>query len=436
LQISTRTVSHRSLTHVAKQIIKDVILDVNGTPDFLLLAFTSNYKNKQEYQKALERIANESGTKNIIGGTFPVVSTYDDPPTIQGGAAFAIKTNEINFQPPVGYQNIRVKKNRAINDFSSLYNKNNEKSKIAFILSTGPALLPNAMEQLRLLDSYPARKFKKVFNFLGDGLEWLLGRQGLGTGSYIDEILEKMANAEINELIGGATFDLDLEPNFQFHGNKVLSNSLVGTVFSSNKIKFGHSWAFDKSKKTKQYRVTDYLNSGYVQQINSKPANQELLNIMDIPTEIYNEAFETYAYANALYLSGLKEKNGKYHPYMTANHPKLGGVITTLPKSKLKNQAFEAELFTQSGDGIQRSAHECASHAIRFLKQIKFGIFINCANRLLIAGDKIVNENEEIKTTLGENVPFISLYSGCEFSIFNGDPTYTTVSIHGMVAGN
>jgi len=291
------------------------------------------------------------------------------------------------------------------------------------------------MEQLKLLDTYPAIKYQKMFNVLGAGLEWFLGKQGLGTGSYIDELLYYLAKNNVSDLIGGATFDIDLQDNYQFVNNFIHSNSLVGTSFSSNTIKFGHSWAFDKSEKTREYSITHKLKSGYIQKINGKRANNHLLQIMDVPSNIYNEFFERFSYANALYLSGIKEEDGDYHPFMTANHPKLKGVVSTLPPSKITKEPIKAELFTQSGLGIQRSAYECASKAVKEIVHPKFGIFINCANRLLIAGDKIAEENKKLTESLGEDVPFITLYSGCEFSIFNKKPKYTTVSIHGLIAG-
>ncbi|UJG39932.1 MAG: hypothetical protein K9W45_08750 [Candidatus Heimdallarchaeum aukensis] len=434
MQVNSGIVSNRSLKKVVKGLINDVIFEIKGIPDFLLIAFTSKYK-RSDYKKALELITQETGIKNLIGGTFPTIGVQNEIPTTQGGAAFTFKGNEIKVQRPVIYKNIRTKKKKFISEFPRIYNSIKAKSKISFVLSTGPKLQPNAMEQLKLLDSYPAIKYQNMFNVLGSGLEWFLGKQGLGTGSYIDELLNYLAINNVSDLIGGATFDIDLQDNYQFVNNFIHSNSLVGTSFSSDTIKFGHSWAFDKSEKTREYSITHKLKSGYIQKINGERANNQLLQIMDLPSNIYNEFFERFSYANALYLSGIKEEDGDYHPFMTANHPKLKGVVSTLPPSKITKKPIKAELFTQSGLGIQRSAYECANKAVKEIINPKFGIFINCANRLLIAGDKIAEENKKLAERLGEDVPFITLYSGCEFSIFNKKPMYTTVSIHGLVAG-
>ncbi|UJG42685.1 MAG: hypothetical protein K9W46_09860 [Candidatus Heimdallarchaeum endolithica] len=434
MQVKSGMVSNRSLKKVVKELIDDVILEIKGIPDFLLIAFTSKYK-RTDYKRALELLTQETGVKNLIGGTFPAIGVQNEVPTTQGGAAFTFKGSEIKVQRPIIYKNIRTKKKKFITEFPKIYNTTKAKSKIAFVLSTGPKLQPNAMEQLKLLDSYPAIRYQKMFNVLGSGLEWLLGKQGLGTGSYIDELLNYLAINNVSELIGGATFDIDLENNYQFVSDFIYSNSLVGTSFSSDTIKFGHSWTFDKSEKTKEYSITHKLKSGYIQKINGERANNKLLQIMDVPSDIYNEFFEKFSYANALYLSGIKEEDGNYHPFMTANHPKLKGVVSTLPPSKITEDPIKAELFTQSGLGIEKSAYECVNKAAEKITNPKFGIFINCANRLLIAGDKIAEENKKLAERLGDNVPFITLYSGCEFSIFSKKPKYTTVSIHGLVAG-
>ncbi len=436
MQISSTTISNSSLNIVAKEIAKDINSDINGAPDFLLIALTSGYKKQQDYNKAINYIIDETGAKNVIGGTFPAVSTNGQPPTIQGGSALAFKDNEIQISKPIDHKNIRVNQKGAISKLSKIYNKKASKNKIAFGFSPGPVLLPNAMEQLKLLDSYPALKFKKMFNFLGDQLEKFLGRKGLGAGGYIDAIIQGMALNGVHEMIGGATFNINLEQNYQFAGKRIFSNSFVGTILSSSRYKFNHNWYFDKSTQSKRYNITKILNSGYIQEINTKPANEELLKIMGIPREIYIDAFETFAYGNALYLSVIREQDETYRTFLTANHPKLDGVISTIPKSWIKNKKeIIANLYTQSGEGIKRSARECANKIKQGHSHTKFGIFINCANRLLIAGDKIYEENKEISNVLGYDVPFISLYSGSEFSIIKGQPIYSSVTIHGLVVG-
>ncbi|MHA1202946.1 MAG: hypothetical protein ACTSQ4_10555 [Candidatus Heimdallarchaeaceae archaeon] len=64
-----------------------------------------------------------------------------------------------------------------------------------------------------------------------------------------------------------------------------------------------------------------------------------------------------------------------------------------------------------------------------------FGMFVNCSNRLLIAGDKIEKENIMIREAIGNDVPFITLYSGGDCSVIKNKPVFSAVSLHGMVAG-
>ena len=69
------------------------------------------------------------------------------------------------------------------------------------------------------------------------------------------------------------------------------------------------------------------------------------------------------------------------------------------------------------------------------IEKPRFGMFVNCSNRLLIAGDKIEKENEAIREAIGKDVPFITMYSGGEFSVINKKPVFSAVSVHGMIAG-
>jgi hypothetical protein len=436
MQIATGTVSHRSIENATKHVIKDVIENINGTPDFLIVAFTPNYNEKQKYEEALSRICEESGTQNIIGGTFPGVATSNSSPTIQGCAVMAIKTDEMEVQSPFAYSNVRIKPNKGAERIQEAYDNAKEASKTGFFLTTGPFFQQDAFEQMKTLDTVFALKFKKIFNSIGRLINKNMGKNGYGTTTFADSILRRLAEKGVKNLIGGATIDLDMKSCFQFAGDKVFRNALVGTVFSSDKLHFGHGWAFDKSQRNKNYSFTDYLkSSGYIQKINKEPANEAFLDLIGIPRDLYDEAFSKLSYASLLYLSAIKSEKEDYVPFVSVCHPILDGVVSTIPESVFENSNTKADFFTQSGTGIQRSAFECAKEVAKELSNIRFGVFVNCSNRLLIAGDKIDKENAMIKEAIGREIPFITLYSGGEFSLINSRPIYSAVSVHGMVAG-
>ena len=436
MQISTGTTSHRSIYQATKNIIKDVVDDINGTPDFVLVAFTSNYRQKERYEQALSKICEESGTTNIIGGTFPGVATSDDLPTTQGCSLMAIKSNEISFEKPFNYSNIRINPKKGSEVIYDAYQKQKSKSKIGFFLTPGPLYQDNAFEQMKILDTIFAKKFKGMFNFIGKLIDKSMGKGGYGGTLFADKILHLLLNQGVENLIGGATIDLDMKACYQFIGDEIYRNALVGTIFSSDKFEFAQGWTFDKSQKSKKFDITGFLkSSGYIQNINEKSANKEFLNIIGISEELYEEAFGNFAYASLLYLSALKKPNKEYIPFVSVCHPILDGVVTTIPERYLNKNEIIADFFTQSGTGIQKSAYDCAQNISKNLENLKFGIFINCSNRLLIAGDKIEKENIKIKEALGEEVPFITLYSGGEFSLIENNPVYSSVSVHGFVAG-
>jgi hypothetical protein len=436
MQVATGTASSRSIHSVTKQIIKDVISNINGTPDFLLVAFTPYYEEKRKYETAMAKICEESGTKKILGGTFPAVATSNDIPTTQGCSVIAIQSNEIDIHSPFSYSNIRVKPEKGTKNLCKIFNANKKVSKSCFFLTPGPFFQPNAIEQMKVLDTYFAHKFKKMFNFIGKLIDKSMGKNGYGMATFADIILQKLLENGVKNAIGGATIDINMKSCLQFKGENVLNNALVGTIFSSDKLSFSHNWTFDKSQRSKTFQISEFLNSGYIQKINTRPAQEAFFDLIGIPKGLYEEAFKKCAYASLLYLSALKSKEGDNLPFVSMCQPILNGIASTIPERILKESNKEASFFTQSGAGIQKSAYECAKKTVENISKPEFGIFINCSNRLLIAGDKIEEENKKIKEAIGDNAPFITLYSGGEFSIIDYKPIFTAVSVHGMIVGH
>ncbi|MBY8999296.1 MAG: hypothetical protein KGD64_00065 [Candidatus Heimdallarchaeota archaeon] len=435
MKIATGTASHRSIQQVTKHIIKDVIGDINGNSDFLLVAFTPNYRSRQDYEEALVKLGEESGTKNIVGGTFPGVATSNGYPTTQGCSVMAIQSDDIKFHTPFSYSNIRINPKKGAKIILDSYKKINQKNRMGLFLTAGPFFEPDAFEQMKILDTYFAHKFKGMFNVIGKLINKNMGKNGFGTANYADEILAILSKKNVKNMIGGGTIDLDMKTSFQFEGTKVLKDAMVGTFFSSDKIDFDMDWTFDKSHKLKDFDVSEFLTSGYIQKINNEPAGKAFLDLIGISEDLYNESFARYANASLLYLSALDVENEGHVPYVSIFQSILKGIVTTMPERLLKNKKIKADFFTQSGTGIQKSAFECAMKASQNIEKPRFGMFVNCSNRLLIAGDKIEKENEAIREAIGKDVPFITMYSGGEFSVINKKPVFSAVSVHGMIAG-
>ncbi|NPD89395.1 MAG: hypothetical protein HGN29_11795 [Asgard group archaeon] len=436
MQITAGTTSHRSIKQATNAIIRDVIGEINGTPEFLIVGFTPNYQSKRDYENALAKICEESGTKNIIGGIFPGVATSNGLPTTQGCSVMGFKGDEVQIQPPFDYTNVRINPKKGAQKIRKAYESTTKSSKLGFFLTPGPFYQTNAFEQLKVLDTFFAKKFKKMFNLIGRMINRSMGKNGYGSTLFADTILRTLVEGGIKNALGGATIDLDMKYCYQFSGDSVFQNALVGTVFSSDKLSFNNNWTFDKSQHSRDFFLTEFLkSSGYVQKINKKPANEAFLELIDISRDLYDEAFGKLSYASLLYLSALENEYEDYVPFVSVCHPILDGVIATIPEKTLSSNNIKTDFFTQSGTGIQKSALECANNLTNGMTDIRFGIFINCSNRLLIAGDKIDKENKLIEQAVGEDVPFITLYSGGEFSLINQKPIYSAVSIHGFVAG-
>jgi len=436
MQIVAGTTSHRSIHTATKHIINDVIGDINGTPDFIIVAYTPNYREKKNYEEAITKLCEESGTDNIIGGTFPAIATSNDTPTTQGCSAIAFQSSELEIQPPVSYSNIRINPERGADKLVKLFKNNQKLNTTGFFLTPGPNFPPDSFNDMKMLDTIFAHKFRGMFNQVGKLINRNMGKKGYGVTSFAYKILKKLLENGVHNTLGGATVDLDMRSCFQFQGNDIFQNAMVGTTFASDSLNFGHSWTFDKSNRSKTFEITNGLkSSGYIHTINDKPSKEEFLNVINISSELYEEEFKGTAYASLLYLSTLKSKNQENLPFVSLCHPILNGVIATIPEEILDESDKIAEFCTQSGIGVQKSAYQCAKSAVQGIDNPAFGLFINCSNRLLIAGDKTEEENKMITEALGADVPFMTVYSGGEFSIINHKPVYAAVSVHGLVGG-
>lgn len=262
MKIATGTASHRSIHQATKNIVKDVLGDMNGSSDFLMVGFTPNYRSKQAYEEALMKLSEESGTSNIVGGVFPGVATSDGYPTTQGCSVMAIKSDDITFHKPYSYSNIRTNPKKGAKVILDSYNKIEEKNKMGFFLTAGPFFAPDAYDSMKILDTIFAQKFKGMFNAIGKVINKNMGKNGYGTANYADEILSILAKKNVYNMIGGATIDIDMVTNLQFEGTNVLKDAMVGTFFSSDKIEFDMDWTFDKSQKSNDFNVSEFLTSG------------------------------------------------------------------------------------------------------------------------------------------------------------------------------
>ncbi|GAH44945.1 unnamed protein product, partial [marine sediment metagenome] len=356
-------------------------------------------------------------------------ATSNGYPTTQGCAVLAIKSSDIQFHNPFSYSNIRTNPKKGAKVILDCHKKIEQKNKMGLFLTAGPFFEPDAYEQMKILDTFFAHKFKGMFNIIGKIINKNMGKNGFGTANYADEILFILAKNNISNVIGGATIDLDMRTSFQFEGTNVLKDAMIGTFFSSDKLQFDIDWTFDKSQKLNDFDVSEFLTSGYIQKINEKPARQAFLDLIGISEELYNESFARYANASLLYLAALNSEDEEHIPYVSICQSILNGVVTTIPERMLKRKNVNADFFTQSGTGIQKSAFECAMKASRNIEKPLFGMFVNCSNRLLIAGDKIEKENVMIREAIGNDVPFITLYSGGEFSVIKNKPVFSAVSL-------
>ena len=121
MYVSADTVSHRSIEHVTKKLIQNVVNDINGQPDLLIVTFTASYRQKKLYEEALKTIKEESHAKKIIGGTFPAVVTSNALPTIKGGSMLAIKSRELDVTSCFYHPNVRMNQKKAAKKIERAY---------------------------------------------------------------------------------------------------------------------------------------------------------------------------------------------------------------------------------------------------------------------------------------------------------------------------
>ena len=231
-------------------------------------------------------------------------ATSNDIPTTQGCSLIAFKSSDLDIQPPISYSNVRLDPEKGADKLVNLFKNINRQNKTGFFLTPGPNFPPGAFEDMRMLDMVFAHMFRGMFNQVGKLINRNMGKNGHGVTAFAYKILKKLLENGVQNTLGGATIDLDMLSCFQFQGNNVFRNGMVGTTFASDKLNFGHSWTFDKSNRSNTFEISKGLkSSSYVHAINDKPSKEEFLNIIDVPEELYNEAFKGMAYASLLYLS-------------------------------------------------------------------------------------------------------------------------------------
>jgi len=390
----------------AREAGREVALDTlsklgkNIKPDFFLLFSTIHYEKHGGFQELLNGVWDilPEGTP-LIGGT---VAGFINPQGCWTRGVTALAVNYPNMDVAISFGNntkrnpifavdmcITTIKNKLA---SSLY-----KNKFLFNVISGstiPQFSPRSKRKRVISNAISAELFTKLAS-----IALLIFQKGAGRE---EEILSNLVKKVPDWCITGFSTidDNNLIDNFQFFGNKVLTNAMVSIGISSNLSCFQRSTIgleetnkiFNITRITKDRRV--------VKSINGKPAVEEFLSTIKWPKDFLDERIYRKTF---FYPLGFR-KEGVIYPEV------IGAFLGKNIAFGFKVESNDLSLFRASGKSLLHSVNKGIENFEG--KQKLLTLVISCSAILETLGSHIYTIYELMKKNTAEN--FLLLYTGGE----------------------
>ncbi|PIQ88931.1 MAG: hypothetical protein COV72_05665 [Candidatus Omnitrophica bacterium CG11_big_fil_rev_8_21_14_0_20_42_13] len=253
-----------------------------------------------------------------------------------------------------------------------------------------------AKNTLRKLGPYP----REAFIIFMDGLIKNPSR-------FISGIKEMLGTSL--PIIGGASADdLKFEKTYQFFDNKISSNCAVGVLIGESAVvKFGirHGW-----KPLGKSRIVTESSGNLIKTIENKPA-----------TSMYDEYFgkdskkieaEKIIYLSVRYPLGIYVEGEKEYLLRNAVGVEKDGSIVCQGDVP---QGASIKLMMGTKESVLQAAQEAAGALKKSIgiynKPVEFALVFDSFSRNRLLGRAAKNEVEAIKTSLGEDMPFLGFYT-------------------------
>lgn len=421
----------------AREAAKNAMGRIRGDADLALVLITDRYPSKSCYSQALQAIQQQIGEQTpIVGCITPVVFASREIPTIQGVALMLLRSTDIKFVP-LAFQNARVKARDIAKQMVKRFLPFIESSAAYSVLmcASGPVLPKDIYRSLEVTNSWFAQRLTPIFSRIFGYISRRLMKKGMGSPtSYIDTLVQVLANKGITNVVGGNSINHKALFAYEFFNTDVLSNSVVSCLLTSDKLKFGIGWSFGATPTGKKITIDKTLGS-LILRANKKSGQEAILEQTGITKTYIEEELASESYALLYHLHGVRDStSGNYFPYVSTIPPNLSSFMSFIPERSLK-PGKELEFLIQSGEDILTSIRTCLIEATANIHRPEFAIIFECSNRAFALGDKILREDKIIREILGADVPYIGFGGGGEFSYKPEGYHYVCSTIHALVAG-
>ncbi len=417
MTIATSIASHRDALRATRIAAHELRGGLSGDPEALIVGMTDQWSPKQ-MSECLAYVKNELGNPELIGMMDPVLFVNGHLPTTQGVALMGWEKEPIDtgvVQPSLNARSKPKKAGKIIaNEYGKFAKEFKDSSLVLF--AGGTVLDDDWVDQMKIFDSAFARRAGWMFRRITKLVEASMAKKGKNIVGYVEDIIDQLAKHELRNVIGGASFQRQLDSAYEFTQDGVKKNSCNGLMLGSDEYRFQTSWGFG-SHLYSSIDVTSVRASSYVSEMNGKKASQAYKEELGLTDEDIETHFGTQAFANTYHLLALEDDEGTMYPFVSLAPPPLDGVLLAIPSSKMRER-MTLHICKQSGQDILDSVKPTIERCTQGIDKVAGAMIFECCNRVYNIGDKITEENDLIADALGgKDTPYIGFGTGGEFSI-------------------
>ncbi|OYT29528.1 hypothetical protein B6U98_02015 [Thermoplasmatales archaeon ex4572_165] len=406
-----------------KELAENLLSKMNSDPKFVVLFSTIHYEKYggfQEFLNGVYEILNND--VKLVGGTVPgFINNYGV--YTRGATALGVSYKNMDVFTSYGSNTKRNPQKAADENASKIkqgFKNSQYDTKFLLNLVSGPVLpkIPGVGQKKIIKSDSLGKIAPKALSLSQYFLQKGFGRE--------DEIFEEMVNElpEYNMIIGTSVDDYKGMSNYIFMNDKILPNSAVSLGFHTD-LNSEVLTTHGMKKTGKTFNITKLSKDKHlIQEINNKPAVQELNRILGWPEDLLNE--KTMLSTILYYPISLRRKDREVPvvmPFIMNDSIMCPCVI----------DEGESSILTVSGKDIINSIEknlESSSHI-----NPAFGFFSTCMTILQSLGHRNNMVHEKLNNYFKES-PYILFFSAGEGTYSQEqDITYANMSFNKAIFG-
>lgn len=407
-----------------QEVAETAIKNLTFPPDFFLLFSTIHYEKYGGFQEFLNGVWDvlPKGTP-LVGGTVTgFMNNYGC--FSRGASALAVSCSSMDVAVGVGKNTKRNPKRAAKQCAEIIYNNLNKSpytKKFLLNFISGPVMpsIPGVGQK-----KYIRSGFISKFAMQALGLSQALVQKGLAREDEIfEETTKQLPDYEM--ILGTSMDDNRGIKNYQFFNDNILTNAVVNLGLATN-LDLNVCTTHGMKKTNRNFTITKLgARRHAICKINTKPAVQELLRLLEWPEDFLTE--ETLIHTLLYYPISLKRR---------------GREVPVVMPLIMKDSIFvpciiddgDVSILTVSGKDLINAVKENLHYFDGI--QPEFGLFSTCITILQTLGRKTNIVQEEISNYFKDK-PFLLFYSAGEGTYSpTKDITYANMSFNTAIFGH